>query len=145
MGDNKLSDSTIEILINKAFDMLNYSYAPYSHFKVGASLLGKDGRIYGGCNIENAAYGPSNCAERTAVFKAVSEGCKEFSAIAIVGGQNGNVNDFCPPCGVCRQVMREFCESSEFKIILAKSVDDYKIFSLEELLPLGFGADDLKK
>ncbi len=140
MGDNKLSDSTIEILINKAFDMLNYSYAPYSHFKVGASLLGKDGRIYGGCNIENAAYGPSNCAERTAVFKAVSEGCKEFSAIAIVGGQNGNVNDFCPPCGVCRQVLSEFC-SKDFPIILAKSKSAYKIFTLGQLLPESFNLD----
>ena len=140
MGDNKLSDSTIEILINKAFDMLNYSYAPYSHFKVGASLLGKDGRIYGGCNIENAAYGPSNCAERTAVFKAVSEGCKEFSAIAIVGGQNGNVNDFCPPCGVCRQVLSEFC-SKDFLIILAKSKSAYKIFTLGQLLPESFNLD----
>ncbi len=140
MGDNKLSDSTIEILINKAFDMLNYSYAPYSHFKVGASLLGKDGRIYGGCNIENAAYGPSNCAERTAVFKAVSEGCKEFSAIAIVGGQNGNVNDFCPPCGVCRQVISEFC-SKDFPIILAKSKSAYKIFTLGQLLPESFNLD----
>ena len=112
-----------EKLIQKALDMLNFSYAPYSHFHVGAALLSKKGKVYGGCNIENAAYGPSNCAERTAIFKAVSEGEKEFEAIVIVGGMEGKVKDFCPPCGVCRQVMREFC-AQDFKIILAKSVSE---------------------
>lgn len=124
-------------LIEKAFSMLKFSYAPYSHFTVGAALLCKNGKIFGGCNIENAAYGPSNCAERTAVFKAVSEGEKYFEAICIVGGHEGIVKDFCPPCGVCRQVMREFC-SPDFKIILAKSADEFKIYTLAELLPESF-------
>ena len=124
-------------LIQKALDMLNFSYAPYSNFKVGAALLSKEGQIFGGCNVENAAYGPSNCAERTAIFKAVSEGVRDFSAICIVGGPNGVVSDYCPPCGVCRQVMREFC-NPDFKIILAKSISDYKIFTLGELLPESF-------
>lgn len=126
-----------EKLIQKALDMLNFSYAPYSHFHVGAALLSKKGKVYGGCNIENAAYGPSNCAERTAIFKAVSEGEKEFEAIVIVGGMEGKVKDFCPPCGVCRQVMREFC-AQDFKIILAKSVKEYKEFTLAQLLPESF-------
>ncbi|MBQ1629539.1 MAG: cytidine deaminase [Treponema sp.] len=125
------------MLIEKAFEMLKFSYCPYSHFHVGAALLSKTGKIYGGCNVENAAYGPSNCAERTAIFKAVSEGEKEFEAICIAGGMNGVITDFCPPCGVCRQVMREFC-SPDFKIILAKSKDEYKIFTLAELLPESF-------
>lgn len=124
-------------LIEKAMEMLKFSYAPYSKFFVGAALLSKKGKIYGGCNIENSAYGPSNCAERTAVFKAVSEGEKDFEAICIVGGKKGVVEDFCPPCGVCRQVLREFC-APDFKIILAKSVSEYKIFTLAELLPESF-------
>lgn len=127
----------VEELIEKAFGMLDYSYVPYSHFHVGAALHSKDGRIYTGCNIENAAYGPSNCAERTAIFKAVSEGCKEFDAIAVVGGLDKNVVDFCPPCGVCRQVMAEFCKK-DFKIIIARTVKDYRIFTLAELLPESF-------
>lgn len=130
----------VEELIEKAFGMLDYSYVPYSHFHVGAALLSKDGRIYTGCNIENAAFGPTNCAERTAIFKAVSEGCKEFDAIAVVGGLDKNVKDYCPPCGVCRQVMVEFCRK-DFKIILARSKSDYKIFTLEELLPQSFSLD----
>ena len=124
-------------LIQKAFDMLSFSYSPYSNFKVGAALLSKDGRIFGGCNIENSAYGPSNCAERTAIFNAVSQGIKDFSAICIVGGYNGEVKDYCPPCGVCRQVMREFCKP-DFKIILAKSLTDFKTYTLQELLPESF-------
>ena len=132
-------------LIEKAFDMRNYSYTPYSHFNVGAALLTKAGKIYGGCNIENAAYGPTNCAERTAFFKAVSEGEREFSAIAIVGGPESGVKDYCAPCGVCRQVMAEFCHPDEFVIILAKSKDEYKMYTLRELLPLGFSSEDLNK
>ena len=134
-----------ETLIEKAFEMLNFSYVPYSRFHVGAALLAADGTIFGGCNIENAAYGPSNCAERTAIFKAVSEGYKSFEAIAIAGGgedENGRpvVKDFCPPCGVCRQVMAEFC-SKDFKIILAKSKTEYKIFTLGQLLPESFSLE----
>ena len=132
-------------LFDKAKTMLNFSYAPYSHFHVGAALLTKDGKIYTGCNIENAAYGPSNCAERTAFFKAVSEGFLQFDAIMVVGGPNGKIKDYCPPCGVCRQVMMEFCNPDEFKIFLAKSKDDIVEYTLKELLPLGFGNADLNK
>lgn len=127
----------IEKLIKKAIEMLNFSYVPYSNFHVGAALLTSEGEIYTGCNIENAAYGPSNCAERTAIFKAVSEGKKDFEAIAVVGGKNGKIEDFCPPCGVCRQVLAEFCKK-DFEIILAKSTDEYKIMTLEQLLPESF-------
>lgn len=134
---NKNKQTNTEELVKKAMEMLEFSYAPYSNFHVGAALLGADNKIYTGCNIENAAYGPSNCAERTAFFKAVSEGCKEFRAIAIVGGPKGIVSDYCPPCGVCRQVMAEFC-TRDFKIILAKSMTEQKIFTLEELLPQSF-------
>ncbi len=132
-------------LFDKAKTMLNFSYAPYSHFHVGAALLTKDGKIYTGCNIENAAYGPSNCAERTAFFKAVSEGILKFDAIMVVGGPNGKIKDYCSPCGVCRQVMMEFCNPDEFKIFLAKSKDDIVEYTLKELLPLGFGNADLNK
>ncbi|MBR4343029.1 MAG: cytidine deaminase [Lachnospiraceae bacterium] len=134
----------IPMLIEKAFEMRAFSYTPYSNFKVGAALLTKKGTVYGGCNIENAAYGPSNCAERTAFFKAVSEGEREFAAIAIVGGSEDGVKDFCAPCGVCRQVMAEFCDPDEFMIILAKSSDEYIKYSLKELLPLGFSSKNLK-
>ncbi|WP_353955426.1 cytidine deaminase [uncultured Treponema sp.] len=127
----------IEKLIKKAIEMLNFSYAPYSNFHVGAALLTSEGKIYTGCNIENAAYGPSNCAERTAIFKAVSEGKKEFEAIAVVGGKNGKIENFCPPCGVCRQVLAEFCKK-DFEIVLAKSTNEYKIMTLEQLLPESF-------
>lgn len=127
----------IEKLIKKAIEMLNFSYAPYSNFHVGAALLTSEGEIYTGCNIENAAYGPSNCAERTAIFKAVSEGKKEFEAIAVVGGKNGKIENFCPPCGVCRQVLTEFCKK-DFEIVLAKSTNEYKIMTLEQLLPESF-------
>lgn len=127
----------IEKLIKKAIEMLNFSYAPYSNFHVGAALLTSEGEIYTGCNIENAAYGPSNCAERTAIFKAVSEGKKEFEAIAVVGGKIGKIESFCPPCGVCRQVLAEFCKK-DFEIVLAKSTNEYKIMTLEQLLPESF-------
>ena len=133
----ELKEKTIKDLISKAIKMLEYSYVPYSRFHVGAALLANNGTIYTGCNIENAAYGPSNCAERTAVFKAVSEGVKEFEAIAVVGGPDGRIKDFCPPCGVCRQVLAEFC-TRDLKVILAKSIDEYKVFTLEQLLPESF-------
>ena len=129
-------------LIKTAIDMTKRSYAPYSHFHVGAALLDKKGKVWTGCNIENAAYGPSNCAERTAVFKAVSEGMRDFEAIAVVGGpedESGNpkIEDFCPPCGVCRQVLSEFCDR-DFKIILANGKGEQKVFTLAELLPESF-------
>ena len=130
-------------LVEAAIDSLNYSYTPYSHFKVGAALLSKDQKVYQGCNIENASFTPTNCAERTAFFKAVSEGVTEFEAIAIVGGKEGDCEDLCPPCGVCRQVMMEFCNPKTFKVILADKKKNYKIYTLEEILPLGFGPSNL--
>jgi cytidine deaminase len=133
----------IKELITIAADQLSYSYVPYSHFRVGAALLAKDGKIYTGCNIENAAYTPTNCAERTAFFKAVSEGVKSFRAICVVGGPDGRLESYTPPCGVCRQVMMEFCDPEEFEIILAVGTEDYKIYTLQELLPQGFGPENL--
>ena len=133
----------IEEMINLAIKQMDYSYAPYSHFHVGAALLAKNGTHYTGCNIENAAYTPTNCAERTAFFKAVSEGIKEFEAICIVGGKDGILTEYAAPCGVCRQVMMEFCDPKTFKIILAVSKDKYDVFTLKDLLPLGFGPDNL--
>lgn len=138
-----LNDDTCRKLIREAIQSLKYSYTPYSGFKVGAALLTKDAKIYTGCNIENAAYSPTNCAERTAFFKAVSEGKRGFEAIAIVGGRNGVITDYCPPCGVCRQVMMEFCDPKTFVVILAKSEENYWLYSLEELLPMGFGPVNL--
>lgn len=132
-------------LFNTAKEMLSLSYSPYSHFTVGAALLTSDGKIFTGCNIENAAYGPSNCAERTAIFKAVSEGHLKFDAIMVVGGPDGKIKDYCPPCGVCRQVMMEFCNPDTFTIFLAKSENDIIEYKLKELLPLGFGNADLNK
>ena len=132
----KADTDMIKKLIEKAMEARSYSYSPYSGFQVGAALLCKDGTVYTGCNIENAAYGPSNCAERTAIFKAVSEGKREFERIAIVGGPEGE--SVAPtPCGVCRQVMSEFCDPS-FEIVMAKSVDDYEVMTLGELLPRSF-------
>lgn len=131
-------------LIRQAFEAREMSYCPYSEFAVGAALLCKDGTVFQGCNIENAAYGPSNCAERTAIFKAVSEGQLQFDKIVIVGGKVGAKElDFCAPCGVCRQVMMEFVDPNVFQIILAKSVDEYNVYTLEKLFPLGFGPDNL--
>ena len=133
-------------LVKKALEAQKFSYSPYSNFQVGAALLTKTGKIYTGCNIENAAFSPTNCAERTAFFKAVSEGETEFSAIAIVGSKKDATLDereYCTPCGVCRQVMAEFCCASDFKIIVGKSEDDYKEYSLKEVLPFAFTKDDI--
>lgn len=128
-------------LIKEAIKAKDMAYAPYSHFRVGAALLTKDGSIYPGCNIENVAFTPTNCAERTAFFKAISEGKREFEAIVV----NGDADDYLFPCGVCRQVMIEFCNPKEFKVIVANTVEDYKIFTLAELMPGGFDAEALKK
>ena len=133
----------IEEMIDLAIRQLDHSYVPYSHFHVGAALLAKNGTYYTGGNIENAAYTPTNCAERTAFFKAVSEGVREFQAICIVGGKDGVLTEYAAPCGVCRQVMMEFCDPETFQIILAVSKDKYDIFALKELLPLGFGPANL--
>lgn len=137
--DRKLTEEMIDL----AIEQLAYSYTPYSHFKVGVALLTKDGKLYTGCNIENAAYTPTNCAERTAFFKAVSEGEREFQAICIVGGKDGVLTEYAAPCGVCRQVMMEFCNPETFQIILATGREQYEIFTLKELLPLGFGPANL--
>lgn len=136
---------TKEELIKLAFEGRKFAYTPYSKFKVGAALETKAGKVYTGCNIENAAYTPCNCAERTAFFKAVSEGEREFSRIAIVGGyEDGEeVSGFAAPCGVCRQVMMEFCNPEEFQIIVAKSEKEFQVFTLEELFPEGFGPNNL--
>ena len=133
----------VQKMINLATEQLKYSYTPYSHFKVGAALLAKEGKLYTGCNIENAAYTPTNCAERTAFFKAVSEGERAFEAIAIVGGYQGAPTSYAYPCGVCRQVMREFCDPAEFRIITAVSEEQYVERTLAELLPEGFGPENL--
>ena len=129
----------VEKLIDTAIEQLKFSYTPYSNFKVGAALLTKSGKIYTGCNIENASYTPTNCAEITAFFKAVSEGVRDFQAICIVGGKNGKLTEYTAPCGVCRQVMMEFCNPKTFQIILAVDKERYEIYTLEELMPLGFG------
>lgn len=144
MNNYDMDKKSIIELIQAAGKAREFSYSPYSEYMVGAALLTKDGEIYTGCNIENAAYGPSNCAERTAVFKAVSEGKREFTAIAIVGGKKGSPGDYAAPCGVCRQVLREFCEPDRLQIIVAKSRSEYKLFTLAELLPESFGAANLE-
>lgn len=132
-------------LMQKAQEARAFAYTPYSHFAVGAALLCEDDSIVTGCNVENAAYSPGNCAERTAVFKAVSEGKRRFNAIAVVGAKNGGVptgDSICSPCGVCRQVLREFCDEKEFRVYMT---DGKKLlcYTLEELLPLSFGASNL--
>lgn len=131
-------------LIKLAISAMQNSYAPYSEYNVGAALLAKSGKVYTGTNVENASFGCTNCAERTAFFKAVSEGEREFLKIAIVGGKNGVISDFATPCGVCRQVMAEFCED-DFEVIVALSEQDFKLFTLSQLLPFGFCKDNIDK
>ena len=130
---------TAEKLIDLAKQAMTHAYAPYSHFHVGAAILCADDRVYQGCNIENAAYGPTNCAERTAFFKAVYDGHRDFTAIAICGGKGGNITGAFPPCGVCRQVMREFCQD-DFTIYLVTD-QGYETRTLTQLLPDSFRAD----
>lgn len=132
-------------LISEALEARKMSYSPYSGFAVGAALLAKDGTVFRGCNIENAAFGPTNCAERTAFFKAISEGVKEFDKIAIVGGLSGKpIDDYAYPCGICRQVMREFCSPDSFEVITAIDENNYKKKLLREILPDGFGPENLQ-
>ena len=136
---------THEELVKKAYEAQAFSYCPYSGFQVGAALLTKNGRVYTGCNIENAAFSPTNCAERTALFKAVSEGEREFSAIAVVGNKKGAPEEewgFCTPCGVCRQVLLEFVNPQEFEII-AGCGKEMRKFTLSQLLPESFGGNML--
>lgn len=133
-------------LVAAAIEAREHSYSPYSHFAVGAALLCSDGTVYRGCNMENAAYSPGICAERTAIYKAVFDGQRDFAAIAIVGGPAGRpISELCAPCGVCRQVMREFCDPASFRIILAQSPNTCEVYTLEELLPLSFGPNNLGK
>lgn len=133
------------VLIETAIDALQGSYVPYSRFHVAAALLCADGTVYTGVNIENASYTPTVCAERVAFFKAVSEGKRDFEAIAICGGPEGEIKDYCPPCGVCRQVMREFCSPERFRVIVARSPEDYREYTLDQLLPQSFGPENLAK
>ena len=138
----------IEEMIDLAIKQLDYSYVPYSHFHVGAALLTKEGKVYQGCNIENAAYSPSVCAERTAFFKAVYEGERNFKAIAIMGGPEtvkGPDCDICAPCGICRQALAEFLpEGEDLPVVCAAAQGEERLeTTLRSLLPLGFGGEDL--
>lgn len=135
-----MTDKELFELAKKA---MQNSYSPYSSCKVGAALLSKNGKVFTGTNIENAAFGPTVCAERVAVFKAVSEGEKEFSKIAVVGGKGGIINGIFAPCGVCRQVLREFCDD-DFTILLGESDDSFKSVTLKDLLPLSFSPENVK-
>lgn len=131
-------------LVRAAIAARENSYSPYSNFAVGAALLCADGTVYGGCNIENAAYSPGNCAERTAFFRAIFDGHRDFTAIAVVGGPAGEpISELCAPCGVCRQVMREFCDPATFRILMGTSPDAFVEATLEDLLPYGFGPENL--
>ena len=141
-----MTENQIMKLIETAIEARKKSYSPYSHYRVGAALLTSDGHMFSGCNIENAAYTPTNCAERTAFFKAVSEGVRDFTAIAIVGSPEGNeITQYSYPCGVCRQVMMEFCDPKAFQVIVAKSAEEYEIRTLKEFLPEGFGPANLNQ
>ena len=143
--NNEIKEDINEVLVKAAIDATKYAYVPYSNFKVGAAILAENGTIYTGCNIENASYSPTNCAERTAIFKAVSEGVTKFKKIAVVGGPNGNLENYCPPCGVCRQVISEFADE-DFELILGTSENTYAVYNFfEEVLPLSFTAKELKK
>ena len=139
-----MSEEEKRELIRKALEAREMSYSPYSHYRVGAALLTEDGSLYQGGNIENASYGAANCAERTAIYKAVSDGKHRIKAIAIAGGMEGaEPVDYAYPCGICRQVMLEFGDD-DLKIIVAKSVADYREHILKELLPYGFGGESIK-
>lgn len=139
-----LTDIPVREMIKTASDARKKAYAPYSHYQVGAALLTRELRIYTGCNIENAAYSPGICAERTAMAKAVSEGWRKWKAIAIMGGPEGKeVTQYAFPCGICRQVMREFVNPEEFVVIIAKNTEDYKIYRFSDLFPESFGPENL--
>lgn len=140
----KLEQTQIRDLIRRAFAARKFAYTPYSHFNVGAALLTRNGKVYTGCNIENAGYTATNCAERTALFKAVSEGERQFSAIAIVGSKEGTVNELVTgPCGVCRQALYEF-SGPDLTVIMARTEEDYIVTTLGQLLPYGFGPANLE-
>ena len=132
---------TKEELARKAVEAMGHAYAPYSGYLVGAALLTADGTVYQGCNIENASFTPTVCAERTAFFKAIYDGKRDFRAIAVVGGKGGTVTGFCPPCGVCRQVMREFCRD-DFEVYLVGKDNEIKALTLKDILPYSFSAGE---
>ena len=140
-----MDEELIQTLIINAFEARTKSYCKYSGYAVGAALLTSDGEIYRGCNVENSSYGATICAERCAALKAVSEGSNEFKAIAIVGGMKDarELKDYAYPCGVCRQVMQEFVNPAEFKIVVAYDNENFKEYTLKELFPEGFGPDNL--
>lgn len=135
---------TDEALVVRALEARENSYTPYSHFKVGAALLTKEGKVYEGCNIENAGYTPTNCAERTAFFNAVSQGERNFAKIAVAGSPEGEITQMAAPCGVCRQVMMEFCDPEEFEILMIQPGHTFQKILLKDLLPFGFGPENLK-
>ena len=138
-----MEKAEIQALIREAFAAQKFAYVPYSHFHVGAALRGKNGQVFRGCNIENASYTPTNCAERTALFKAVAEGVTEFTDIAVVGSRRGEVNEqITSPCGVCRQALFEF-GGPELNVIMAKTPEDFIERSMDELLPFGFGPSNV--
>ncbi|GFI01301.1 MAG: cytidine deaminase [Lachnospiraceae bacterium] len=139
-----IEEIPVKELISSAIEARKKAYVPYSGYMVGAAVLTNELRIYTGCNIENASYTPTICAERTAISKAVSEGRRRFLAIAVVGSPNGDViTQYAYPCGVCRQVMREFADPEQFVVIVARSEEDYKLYRLKELLPESFGPENL--
>ena len=142
MENNLKMDRTA--LIQAALDARKNAYVPYSHYAVGAALLTEEGEVFTGCNVENASYGAANCAERTAFYKAVSQGRRSFCAIAVTGGMEGeNPVDYAYPCGICRQVMREFCGDA-FRVIVARSAADFREYRLDEILPFGFGGESIR-
>ena len=138
-----MDKETIERLVAHALEMVPRAYAPYSRFQVGAAVLAASGKIYGGANMENASYPAGICAERSAIAHAVASGERKLAAIAICGGKDGAIADYCPPCGICRQTMREFCDPEEFRVIVARSATDFKVYALAELLPESFGPEAL--
>lgn len=138
-----MDNETIGRLVARALEMVPRAYAPYSRFQVGAAVLAESGKIYGGANVENASYPAGVCAERNAIAHAVASGERRLAAIAICGGKDGAITGYCAPCGICRQTMREFCDPEEFRVIVARSTSDYKVYSLDQLLPESFGPEAL--
>jgi len=138
-----MDNQTAARLVSLALEMVPRAYAPYSRFQVGAAVLAESGKMYGGANVENASYPAGICAERNAIAHAVASGERRLAAIAVCGGKDGAVSDYCPPCGICRQTMREFCDPEEFRVVVARSQSDFKIYSLAQLLPESFGPEAL--
>lgn len=134
-----LSEAQIHELAEAALAMVGRAYAPYSRFQVGAAVVAESGRVYCGANVENASYGATVCAERAAIFSAVNAGERRLVALAVCGGRDGVVSEYCPPCGICRQVMGEFCDPDAFRVFVVRTADDFREFTLRGLLPEGFG------